>query len=823
MSSARNVQSPAPIKMSRAFSNNLKSSSQSPPKYSGAPMNSNWIQTWPSLNSTSPSSKLNTRSSYFPYIAGIHQDPNHYILQGSQSNRYESKAPQYFEDDAFSMDSYTLSSAMSSDDSTSTGSVSPPRNLRALPPHSAHSTSSIAGQDLRHNSMSDDDDFMSHAGGLRHVEGSLRQAALSSPTENDRDHRTFLNTELNARASGIPQDVYHDSHPEPGFYSGRLSSSPEAYDPRDFERGSPGSLASQLQSVPLPALSDDAFERHNLPPRRTSSPPDAHRRDSAFMPYYFPSTNQDQSTYLSQNAGSNLPLPPGLDQTFLPPMNSPSPPPRYLSPSPSEFSTASSGFGDLRILQAYSDVDTSESSEFADRAADFRRPRDPHAQERRVPSPGRSDPYTSTSPHNYTPARSYDRRQPIPPLATPLEGSSFQFPPVSGSYPIPSGSYAPVSASSSYSGPSVIPPIPLWGPERRSPPPPPPPTTTIPPIPLNMPTKKRDRRPSISSPPRGDKYGSVDSSSSYHQVAPDTSLRVSPPPERKHTPRAPPIVTSLSRHAELPHQAFPLPPRQTFPEPRQTFPESRQTFPEHRHAIPEQRHSVPEPPLPEPVSADPLVRRVRRDSLSVAHNRLDAAHQAVPKVVPASTPAVLPADIPAKEPEVRQVTPPRRNSVDDAQTLTLRPSSSTRNRRESNAHREETPRAGSLKALVKEERTRSGKRRHSDGEKMVLQIEQRKSLRWNDNLICPSPIFADQRRKGWFNRRGDQLWTNGGSYKTPEPGLEYPPDLDEYPEPGEGWMNEECVRIDMLHRLVPKVPKRSALKASCKVAKQIEA
>lgn len=478
------------------------------------------------------------------------------------------------------------------------------------------------------------------------------------------------------------------------------------------------------------------------------------------MPYYYPSTNQDQSTYLSQNAGGSLPLPPGLDQPFLPPMDSPSPPPRYLTSSPSEFSTASSGFADLRILQAYSDVDTSESSDYFDRAADFRRPHDPHALERRAPSPGRSDPYMSTSPHSYTPARSYDRRQPIPPLATPLEGSSFQFPPVSGSYPPVSGSYPPISTSSSYSGPSVVPPIPLWGIERQSPPPPPPPTTTIPPIPLNMPTKKRDRRASVSSPPR-DRYGSVDSNNSYRQVAPDSTLpvRVSPPPERRHIPRAPPIVTSLSRHAEAPHQAFP-PPRQTFPEPRQTFPEARQTFPEQRHAIPESRHSVPEPTLPQPASADPLLRRVRRDSLSVAHNRLDASHQAVPKVVQAPTPAVLPTDIVAKEAEVRQVTPPRRNSMDDAQALTLRASTSTRHRRESNAHREtppsreETPRPGSLKAMVKEERTRSGQRRHSDGERMVLQIEQRKSLRWNDNLICPSPIFADQRRKGWYNRRG---------------------------------------------------------------------
>ena len=27
-------------------------------------------------------------------------------------------------------------------------------------------------------------------------------------------------------------------------------------------------------------------------------------------------------------------------------------------------------------------------------------------------------------------------------------------------------------------------------------------------------------------------------------------------------------------------------------------------------------------------------------------------------------------------------------------------------------------------------------------------------VRWNENLICPSPILASQRRKGWYNRRG---------------------------------------------------------------------
>ncbi|KAG1814996.1 uncharacterized protein BJ212DRAFT_1481535 [Suillus subaureus] len=87
-----------------------------------------------------------------------------------------------------------------------------------------------------------------------------------------------------------------------------------------------------------------------------------------------------------------------------------------------------------------------------------------------------------------------------------------------------------------------------------------------------------------------------------------------------------------------------------------------------------------------------------------------------------------------------------------------------------------------------------------------------RSVRWCDDLICPSPIFPNQRRKGWFNRRGDQLWRNDGYYRTPAPEDAYPPDLEGYPEPGCGWQNEEGTRIDISHRLIPKPPLRSVLK-----------
>ncbi|PPQ71503.1 hypothetical protein CVT24_006467 [Panaeolus cyanescens] len=112
-------------------------------------------------------------------------------------------------------------------------------------------------------------------------------------------------------------------------------------------------------------------------------------------------------------------------------------------------------------------------------------------------------------------------------------------------------------------------------------------------------------------------------------------------------------------------------------------------------------------------------------------------------------------------------------------------------------------------------------RRYSDGDRPSSSgrnsANMSRSVRWTENLVCPSPVINCQRRKGWFNRRGyvmfyDQLWTNDGAFKPPPSGQEYPPDLDDYPEQGEGWMNEEGTRIDVDHRLVPKMPLRSALK-----------
>ena len=144
---------------------------------------------------------------------------------------------------------------------------------------------------------------------------------------------------------------------------------------------------------------------------------------------------------------------------------------------------------------------------------------------------------------------------------------------------------------------------------------------------------------------------------------------------------------------------------------------------------------------------------------------------------------------------------------------------------------------------------RQPNRRNSDGDQGKIMpprprrcstVPPPRSVRWLEELVCPSPILPSQRRKGWFNRRGcvllfllslpdmtsdyllfflpgirmcrDQLWRNDGSYKPPAPGGDYPEELDDYPEPSEGWQNEDGVRIDLNRRLIPKAPPRSVLK-----------
>ena len=50
-------------------------------------------------------------------------------------------------------------------------------------------------------------------------------------------------------------------------------------------------------------------------------------------------------------------------------------------------------------------------------------------------------------------------------------------------------------------------------------------------------------------------------------------------------------------------------------------------------------------------------------------------------------------------------------------------------------------------------------RRSSDGDRQLYPrsstpLNFLRTVRWTENLVCPSPISSSQRRKGWFNRRG---------------------------------------------------------------------
>ena len=86
-----------------------------------------------------------------------------------------------------------------------------------------------------------------------------------------------------------------------------------------------------------------------------------------------------------------------------------------------------------------------------------------------------------------------------------------------------------------------------------------------------------------------------------------------------------------------------------------------------------------------------------------------------------------------------------------------------------------------------------------------------RTVRFNEDPVLPSPALVP-RRKGWWNKRGDQLWDNEGGYAPAPEHDKYPLDLHDYPEPGTGWVNEDGVQIDMKRRIVRKKPLRSALK-----------
>ena len=91
-----------------------------------------------------------------------------------------------------------------------------------------------------------------------------------------------------------------------------------------------------------------------------------------------------------------------------------------------------------------------------------------------------------------------------------------------------------------------------------------------------------------------------------------------------------------------------------------------------------------------------------------------------------------------------------------------------------------------------------------------------RSVHWDDaRLVSDTPRTRTPPPHGFWNRRGDRLWSNNGMYKAARPGCEYPPHLAHYPDYGMGWMNEEGACIDMNHRRVTrfcKPPPKGVLK-----------
>ncbi|KAF8555472.1 hypothetical protein OG21DRAFT_1483831 [Imleria badia] len=229
-------------------------------------------------------------------------------------------------------------------------------------------------------------------------------------------------------------------------------------------------------------------------------------------------------------------------------------------------------------------------------------------------------------------------------------------------------------------------------------------------------------------------------------------------------------------------------------------------------------------PLPTP----PVSARVRKDSLVLASERSvppQATRPRLPQLRIGDRPA-YPADAPqgtwstAETGGYTSASPPGLT-----RSSSLRSSGSTG----SSSHGGVPPPPG-LNVLWEYGQTiditaepphRQPSRRNSDGDQGQIMpprprrcntVPPPRSVRWLEELVCPSPILPSERRKGWFNRRGDQLWRNDGSYRPPGPGQDYPEDLDDYPESSEGWQNEDGVRIDLNRRLIPKAPPRSVLK-----------
>jgi hypothetical protein len=137
-----------------------------------------------------------------------------------------------------------------------------------------------------------------------------------------------------------------------------------------------------------------------------------------------------------------------------------------------------------------------------------------------------------------------------------------------------------------------------------------------------------------------------------------------------------------------------------------------------------------------------------------------------PSDVTLTTAATVGTEMPGAPSSSRHASPPvsqspPRNSAPRHPDLSRRhsdPEKVVYDRGDKDRHRDRSPTQAPSSQAPRHPETQ---RRYSDGDqKLPLRITTSPSkggsrnVRWNDNLICPSPITPAEKRVGWYNRRG---------------------------------------------------------------------
>ncbi|KAF9031688.1 hypothetical protein BDZ89DRAFT_615712 [Hymenopellis radicata] len=398
-----------------------------------------------------PKPPIQRAATYPPYMSGPTPGDNRsipqnfYIYPNSHVNgayiyetSFSSKSEVFSTSDydSSSSASYTPSSfspILSSTDSLVTASSSSPNHPTTSLPTSTSGPKSSSddntrsfypsqvsnggyGPSLGRNEAGSAPRFNGYNGPQRPQIGYLPEA---TPPMAD-DHRTLVNTEYNARTSHYPPfrgasanashsgtDYRSDNAPSVSSNPSDImlhppSSSPERQGAGDANRqpsstsryetssrtsphdvNPPPEPPNRLQLVPLPPVSEDGSSR-GLSPHQSNA---SSRRDSTFMPYYFPdplSVASYPQQYTSQNAGGDsLPLPPGLVFPDVPLRRSPDTQSaaEMRSDSPSTDSAISGhDFAGIRILTYNASVDGSTLRGGPDVGlVNSQQPRDGHA------------------------------------------------------------------------------------------------------------------------------------------------------------------------------------------------------------------------------------------------------------------------------------------------------------------------------------------------------------------------------------------------------------------------------------------------------------